>query len=1162
MMFHNYLKLMNKYNPLCFLIKFRQFELILSFLCLKLVSRIEILLKNNSSRYNFLSKITRTDVALGLNSQNAQRVKYSYILLLLIVGACKSDPEKNLFTEVLSSHSKIYFENTLEDSKSLNALDYMYFYDGGGVSVGDINNDGLTDIYFTSNKNANKLYLNKDNFIFEDITKSAGVSGKSDWNTGTVMADVNGDGLLDIYVCAVVGIFGFEGQNELFINNGDLTFSEKSADYNLNIQSQANNVAFFDYDKDGDLDMYLLNEGKHSAESFGPAKNRLLISEGNGDRLLRNDDGKFINVSQSAGISSGSNSYGLGVAVADFNNDGWDDLYISNDFHEDDYYYVNNKNGTFSEQLNSHFGKTSRYSMGNDVADVNHDGYPDVITLDMMPNDEKTLKSTLTNSDLQYHKLREKLGYYPQFSRNMLQINQKGNYFTEVAFYSGIAATDWSWAPLLADFNQDGELDLFVSNGIYRRLNDLDYLQILTDKATKRNLNTSRLFDQKTLEKMPKAAVHNYIYKGTKNLKFEDKSGSWFPKKPTESSGSAFADLDNDGDLDLIINNYNAKASILKNNSINNSYLKLNFKTNTKNKFAIGTKVLAFKNGQMQLRQLYTTRGFQSGVAPNIYFGFGKAKKIDSLRIIWPDNTSQLLVDIAVNQSLTIKPSKNRKPIDYGILFKSSKPWFKVVTDSSFNKIKHVENNSNEFKINPLLPYGLSSSGPAFSLSKQTENQRNLIFVGGATHHKSQLLVVDSLGIHPKTTTNFDKELLSEDVDATFFDADNDGDNDLFVVSGGNEFSGKSKSLKDRIYLNDGKNNFTRSVSALPEYFENSSFIRINDVDKDGDVDLFIGGRSVVKEFGKSPNSYLLLNDGTGKFNISKSILTNNIGMLTDAVFTDFNKDGFDDLIVVGEWMSPQFYENHNGKFLNVSNTITDENNTGLWQAIQPFDIDGDGDTDYLLGNWGLNTRFKASKKEPLKMLVGDLLKNNKWLTLVSFSKNKTYYSINTKEQLQQVLGSYIATKFKSYKDFAGKSFDQIIDTKLQTKGLLKTVQNLSSGYLENRNGNYLFKAFNEKLQLSPITCFLKEDFNKDGLEEVLVAGNIFEVPPYQGKLDGNLGYMLHTGGKLTSGLDLGLTIGNKQVKQLEMLKIGNDNYLIVVVNNDKTIIYKVIALQ
>jgi len=1077
-----------------------------------------------------------------------------------MLGACNSDPEKGLFTKVLSSHSKINFENTLEDSKSLNALDYMYFYDGGGVSVGDINNDGLPDIYFTANKVTNKLYLNKGNFIFEDITIKAGVSGHSDWNTGTVMADVNGDGLLDIYVCAVVGILGFEGQNELFINNGDLTFSEKSTDYNLDIQSQANNAAFFDYDKDGDLDMYLLNEGKHSAESFGPAKNRLLISEGNGDRLLRNDDGKFINVSQSAGIYSGSNSYGLGVSVADFNNDGWDDLYISNDFHEDDYYYINNKNGTFSEQLKSHFGKISRYSMGNDVADINHDGYPDVITLDMMPNDEKTLKSTLNNNDIPYHKLRKKLGYYPQFSRNMLQINQKGKYFTEVALYSGIEATDWSWAPLLADFNQDGELDLFVSNGIYRRLNDLDYLKMLTDEATKRNINTSRLFDQKALEKMPKAAVHNYIYKGSKNLKFEDKSGVWFPKKPTESSGSAYADIDNDGDLDLIINNYNAKPSILKNNSINNSYLKLNFKTTTKNTFAIGTKVLAYNNGQMQLRQLYTTRGFQSGIAPVAYFGFEKVKKIDSLRIIWPDNTSELLVDVTTNQNLTIKPSKNRKTIDYAMLFKTTKPWFKVVSDSSFNTIKHVENNSNEFKINPLLPYGLSTSGPAFSFSNQTEGQSNLIFLGGATHHKSQLLAIDSLGIHPKTTINFDEDLLSEDVDATFFDADNDGDDDLFIVSGGNEFRGKSKSLKDRIYLNDGKNNFTKSVSALPEYYENGSFVRINDIDQDGDIDLFIGGRAIAKKFGKSPKSNLLLNDGSGKFKIAKSILTDSIGMLTDAIFTDFNNDGFDDLIVVGEWMSPQFYKNNKGNFVNVSKSLTDENNTGLWQAIQPFDIDGDGDTDYLLGNWGLNTKFKASKKEPLKMLIGNLLKNDKWLTLLSFSKNGTYYSINTKEELQKVLGSYIDTKFKNYRAFSGKDFNQIIDKKLQVRSILKTVQNLSSGYLENINGSYIFKAFNETLQLSPITCFLKADFNNDGLDEVLAAGNLFEVPPFQGKLDGNLGHILHADGKVTTGLDLGLATGNKQVKQLKALKIGVENYLIVVVNDDKTLLYKIIA--
>lgn len=1083
--------------------------------------------------------------------------KYGYILSILLFAACKSDPEKDLFTQVLSSHSKIDFINAVADTKTLNALDYMYFYDGGGVSVGDINNDGLSDIYFTANQGANKLYLNKGNFVFEDITIKAGVSGHSDWNTGTVMADVNGDGFLDIYVCAVVGIYGFKGHNELFINNKNGTFSEQSAKYHLNIQSHANNVAFFDYDKDGDLDMFLLNEGKHSAESFGPASNRLKISETNGGRLLRNDDGIFVNVSQQAGIYSGPNSYGLGVAVADFNNDGWDDLYVSNDFHEDDYYYINNKNGTFTEELKSHFGKVSRFSMGNDVADINHDGYPDIITLDMLPEEERLLKSTLSDGEVNYHKLRENLGYFPQFSRNMLQINQQGIYFTEQALFSGIAATDWSWAPLFADFNLDGEQDLLVTNGIYRRLNDLDYLQIFTDNAIKNKVNASRLFDEKMLELMPKAAVHNYLFKGTKSLKFEDKSGVWFPKTPTVSSGAAYADLDNDGDLDLIINNFNDQPSIFKNNTKTNTYLKIKLTTNTKNSFALGAKVLAYKNGQLQFKQLHPTRGFQSSVEPIVYFGFGTAKKIDSLRIIWPDNTTQLLTQVATNQILNSHPDKYRKTIGYKTLFKPLNPWFKSVTDSNFTTLKHLEDNFSEFKDNPLLPYKVSTQGPAFALTDNPKNGHKLFFLGGAAHQKSQLFEMDSIGIHLKNTSVFDDTIDSEDVDATFFDADNDGDDDLLVVTGGDMYSGSSKNLRDCLYLNDGKNNFVKSANALPEYFENGAFVRVSDVDKDGDLDLFIGSRVITNKFGANPKSQLLLNNGHGKFSSTKSALSKAIGMLTDAVFTDFNLDGWEDLIVVGEWLSPQFFENKHGNFVNLTASFSDKNNNGLWQAIQPFDIDGDGDTDYLLGNWGLNTKFKASVNRPLKMYVGDILKNGHWLTLVSFAKNDTYYSINTKDELQLALGTIITDKFKSYNDYAGKNFDEIIDEKLQNSAVLKTVQNLSSGYLENINGRFIFKPFQDSLQLAPITSFLKADFDNDTIEEVLIAGNLFSVPPYNGKLDGAIGYFLQKKGKIIPGTALGLAIGNKQVKTLKLIKINNQSYLIVLANNSANLVYE-----
>ncbi|MDP3313710.1 VCBS repeat-containing protein [Lutibacter sp.] len=1085
--------------------------------------------------------------------------RFLFLVLLTIIG-CNSEAEKNLFTEVSSGDSNIEFINKLENTKELNALDYMYFYDGGGVSVGDINNDGLPDIYFTANMGSNKLYLNKGDFKFEDITEKAGVAGESDWNTGTVMVDINGDGLLDIYVCAVVGILGFEGHNELFINNGDLTFSEQGATYNLNIKSHANNAAFFDYDKDGDLDMYLLNEGKHSAESFGPASNRLGVSESNGGRLLRNEDGKFINVSQKAGIYSGPNGYGLGVAVADFNNDGWDDFYVSNDFHEDDYYYINNQDGTFTDQLKMHFGKVSRYSMGNDVADVNHDGYPDIITLDMLPEEEKHLKSTLNDNQIKYHKIRENLGYFPQFARNMLQINQKGTYFIDIALYSGVEATDWSWAPLLADYNQDGELDLFVTNGIYGRFNDLDYARTFTDEAISKKVNTSKLFDQKALDLMAKGAVHNYFYKGNSNLKFEDKSGIWSKKTPTESSGAAYADLDNDGDLDLIVNNYNAKPTLLKNNSKNNTYLKLSFKTDTKNTFGLGTKVFAYHKSKFQFRQLYTTRGFQSSVEPIIHFGFSNITAIDSLLIIWPDNTSQTIKNVKTNQTLVLKPEMNRQNIDYGELFKSNKPWFKKVIDSNFLAISHIENNFSEFDIRPLTPYKVSTQGPAFAMADINNDGKMDLFMGGSTRINAQLFTQNDTNILLKQPSYFEIDAISEDVDATFFDADNDGDQDLIVVSGGGEFNNKSLPLKDRLYINNGKGAFSKAVNALPEYFENGSFVRTNDFDNDGDIDLFIGGRSSASGFGKIPSSYLLKNNGKGKFSLVKSELSASLGMLTDAIFTDFDKDGIDDLIVVGEWMSPQFFKNENGIFKNVTDLLAQNNNTGLWQSIAPFDIDGDGDLDYLVGNWGLNTKFKASKQYPLKMFVGDFSKNGKVETLVTFAKNKVYYSINDKDDLDAVFGEPFQSKFKTYKEFAGNSFDQVFDKAFIKDSELRTATNLSSGYLENDKGKFIFKSFINMLQWAPITSFLKQDFDKNGKEEMLIAGNFFGAPPYNAKFDGNIGYMMLSGGAVLNGIDLGINFGNKEIKHLNSIKVKNKNYIIATVNNGKMMVYEVLA--
>ncbi|MDZ4330337.1 MAG: CRTAC1 family protein, partial [Flavobacterium sp.] len=632
---------------------------------------------------------------------------------LLFIGCSKK--EGQLFEKLSSEESNITFNNQLLESKNISILDYLYYYNGGGVSLGDINNDGLVDIYFTSNQGKNKLYLNKGKNKFEDISVKAGVESQSDWNAGTVMADVNGDGYLDIYVCAVVGINGFEGQNELFINNKDNTFTESAAEYGLDLDNYSSSAAFFDYDLDGDLDMYLLNHAVHSELSFGNAAIRTKRSYECGDKLFRNDNGKFVDVSEQAGIFGGANGYGLGLAVSDFNLDGYPDIYVGNDFHEDDYYYINNGDGTFTESLKQYFGHTSRFSMGVDVADVNHDGFPDILSLDMLPEDEKVLKSSLGDDNTQMIKMRtEKLGYHYQYSRNTLQLNQAGGHFTETALLSGVAATDWSWSTLFGDYDQDGEQDIFVSNGIPKRPNDLDYVKYYSNDQIKNKISTTKLLDKEALKRMPKGNVTNYVFQGAADLQFKNRSSDWIENDSIISNGSGYADIDNDGDLDVITNNTNAIASLYINKTDTKSnYLKLKLRFTGKNTFGIGAKVISYSKGKKQFKELQTTRGFQSSSEPIIHFGYGKTAKVDSLVVIWPDKTYQTVKNVKTCQTLTIKANQSRKAFDYKKLHPGVLPIFKKLETGLGIDFIHQENDFIDILSQKLIPYQRSDRGAA-----------------------------------------------------------------------------------------------------------------------------------------------------------------------------------------------------------------------------------------------------------------------------------------------------------------------------------------------------------------------------------------------------------------------------------------------------------------
>jgi len=1058
-----------------------------------------------------------------------------------------------LFKNPTSQETGLYFKNTITPTNSLNILDYLYYYNGGGVALGDINNDGLLDIFLSANQEKNKLFINKGNLQFEDITAKSNVSGNSSWNTGAVMGDVNGDGLLDIYVCAVVGVHGFYGYNELYINNGDETFTESAQQYQLDFDSYSSSAAFLDFDLDGDLDIYLLNHAIHTQESFGKADLRYKRNEQTGDRLLRNDGGTFTDVSESAGIFGGINGYGLGISVADFNQDGFPDIYVGNDFHEDDYYYINNRDGTFSDQLKEYFGHTSRFSMGNDVADINHDGLPDIISLDMLPEDEVVLKTSEGDDNIQIQKLRtQKYGYHYQFTRNMLYVNQQNSGYLETALLSRIAATDWSWSSLFADFNQDGEQDLFISNGISKRPNDLDFIKFVSNEQIQKKIDNTKLVDQKALQMMPSGEAHNYIFKGVKNLEFEDKSGEWISNKKGVSGATALGDLDNDGDLDLVVSNINENVSLYINQTDEKAnYLKLKFDYPSPNTFGIGTKVYSYTKGELQFKELYTVRGFQSSSEPMVHFGYGPVQQVDSITIVWPNKTFQTIKNIAVNQQMIIRP-ENTKPLDNDSFYKKESPLFKESANTLGVNFTHVEDNYTDFNRQKLIPYQNSDRGPAVAVGDLNNDGKEDIYFGGSKFNSAKFFVQKDNFFEEEKIEIITKDSINEDITALIIDLNNDKKNDLIVGTGGSDFYDKMTPLLD-VYYTQGDVNFEKQE--LPSYFENAAVMKSADYDNDGDLDIFVGNNMVSNDFGAMPNSYVLKNNN-GKFSILQNQPFQNVGMITDAIWEDYNLDGFIDLILVGEWMTPKFFKNTNGNF--VEENIIKSTLTGLWQQITPFDIDKDGDIDYLLGNWGKNSKFEASQEHPLRMYYSDFDENGSTETIICNFKNGAYYPLLGLDELGSQIVS-LRKKFNNYKSFAGKSIDAIFEPSVLKKAHIFEVNTLASGYLKNENNTFTFVPFKNELQVSPISAFLEFDFDANGENEVLVAGNYFGVSPYHGRFDSFPGALIFNENKIILGNKIGLDFSQKAVKKLNIIKVQNKSYVLVTINNDSAQVYQLI---
>jgi len=957
---------------------------------------------------------------------------YVNLILLFLLISCKQTPTKKLlFQKVTSKQSGISFNNKLHDTPKLNILTYLYYYNGAGVAAADFNNDGLIDLYFIGNQVSNKFYLNQGNFKFKDVTKQAKLEGQKGWSSGVTVADVNGDGLLDIYVCQVSDKKWFEGENQLYINqgindNGIPVFKDEAKQYGLNFASYSNQATFFDYDLDGDLDLFLMkNQSVHPSATFGRFKRHVTDAPA-GDKLLRNDNGHFTEVTQQAGIFSSLTGYGLGLAISDFNKDGWPDIYVGNDFFENDYLYINQKDGTFKEQISRDFtklGHTTHFSMGNDVADFNNDGFTDIISVDMLPENRMTYTASGTEYEFQHYNQFLKNGYAPQYMQNTLHVNLQNGSFSEMAFKAGIAATDWSWAPLFADFDNDGYKDIFISNGIYGATNNMDFINFISSKKNQRLINKGMTeADMFLINKIPKVSTPNYMFKNSGNLSFKKMNGNWLTDKSTFSNGAVYADLDNDGDLDLVVNNLNEPSAVYKNTSTKGNYLKIRFKDLSKNTQGIGAKVTCYTKHKLQYAENFTTRGYLSSVPPELHFGFDSIKQIDSLKVIWPNQKEQVIKNVKTNQTIILN-AKNAKPFKK-IIKKETKYLTNV---SSKIKYKNSDYPSYGFAREPLIPFMLSNLGPHLAVADVDKNGFEDVFIGGAKQKKARLFLQDSNGNFSQSLQpEIEKDYHSEDADNIFIDVDNDGDLDLVVVSGGDEFK-SGENLKPRLYLND-KGHFTKQKDAFKNIFVNASVVKATDFDKDGFVDLFIGSNSKPQHYGVVPKSYLLKNDGHKHFIDVTNTLANpllNLGMVQDATWKDLNKDGYDDLILVGHWMPVTILINNKGKSFSKQKNNDLEYSNGLWNRLAVADFDKDGDQDFVVGNWGENTLLKASKKQPVNLYVSDFDKNGKTEPIITYYYKGKETLLATHDALFKQISS-LNQKFKTYTDFAKAGFHTI----------------------------------------------------------------------------------------------------------------------------------------
>ena len=1024
---------------------------------------------------------------------------FFYFLIISGFISCNSKKENTLFELLPSSKTNVYFQNNLEYTEELNPYTYRNFYNGGGVGIGDFNNDSLQDIFFTGNLVSNKLYLNKGNFEFEDITDKSGLNSKDIWSTGVSVVDINHDGFLDIYVCKSGPPGGERRNNELFINNGDLTFTESSKTYGLDNEGLSTHAAFFDFDNDGDLDCYLLNNTiKSIGIGLDMVKDLRKIDSNQGNKLLRNDNGFFVDISKEAGIYTSDIGFGLGVTIGDINLDGWSDMFISNDFFEKDYLYINNQNGTFSESLENYLNEISMGSMGADMADLNNDGFSEIFVTEMLPDrhDRRVSKAVFDSWDKYQFSLNQ--GYFHQFNRNALQLNNQNNSFSEISRITGLDATDWSWGALIFDMDNDGNKDVFVANGIYKDLLDQDYVNFLANPSIISNMIKSEKEPvKKLIDMIPSEPLTNFAFKNLGSLKFDNVSEEFGFDNKTFSNGSAYGDFDNDGDLDLVINNVNMLSNIYENKSSNN-WISFSFDSSSKNKFGVGNKIFLYTKNGLQFQELSPMRGFQSSVDYRLNFGIGNISNVDSVKIVWNNNQESTLQNLKINSHHLIKEDNMIKSHN-----KNTSNKQKQILSQSMSNIDytHIENNFVDFDRERLLFKMNSSEGPCLCAADFNQDGLDDIFIGSAKNQVSKIYYQIKKGEFKEYSEPFENDLLSEDVNCVVDDFDGDGRIDLIVASGGSEFSNFSPELRDRLYLNNGYMNFQKLDNSFASIltFESTSTISSDDIDNDGDKDLFVGTRLNPGSYGTQTKNFILINNGKGIFSDATSQYLGKdkiMKMVTDSEFIDIDNDGKNELVVVGEWMPILVFKNLNNKFLNISDSLGLSKTNGLYNEVHCLDINNDGFNDIIIGNYGLNSMFKASVDKPLTLYVNDFDKNGRTEQILGMYYDDNLYPIVQLKDLWMQL-PYLKKEYLKFENYKNKKMNELLDKSAMKNTKILEVYNLASLILQNESGiKFQIDTLPFMAQISPIYSILSDDLNNDGYNDIILGGNLSEIKP------------------------------------------------------------------